>query len=363
MYGVSDQFRQAVIYGGKYIVRVDLFRSGALIVSDIRIDGGSVTRDLSATFRATCTVNVVDESLIPTSASSWLAPYGSELKIWAGYDLPSGEELVPLGVFRITDCSTSRSGGGITVNGVDRSRSVSRARFDPNYTVSPASNYSDAIYDLIEDRIGPVTFRGVNTTRTTPLLDFRGDDDPWEAALDMADSIGCDLYFDVDGALVLSQKLDPIEIAAVWTFDGGEENISMTLDNSFTDEPGWNGVRVTGEPTDGPPVTVTVYDEDTSSPTYSGGAYGRVPRLYTSPFIATEDQATEVANGFLRRERGGTQQLSMTSYVNPAIREGDAVRVVDDILGLHGVEILERVMTPLTAAEDQRLDTRRRQTV
>src|SRR5690606_15104227 len=104
-----------------------------------------------------------------------------------------------------------------------------------------------------------------------------------------------------------------------------------------------------GERADGPgPGRAVAVDPDPASPTYWHGRYGKVPRFYSSPFIATEEQAANAAREMLKRQLGFPYSVEFTSVPNPALKPFDPIRVIlkDNSRELH---VMQSVTIPLVA--------------
>lgn len=352
MYARTAAFDAAIRSCQTVSVVADLLLDGVVVFSGLPVVGGGIEVDGTAAVRRRCNLTVVDATgeITPNDPTDPLSPYGREIQIRRGVRFPDGTtEHIALGVFRMSTVAVNDSGSDrkITVTGFDRSRSVSRARFEAPYSVAAGTNYGTAIYDLIVSRLPDVVASFVSTSRTTPLLVFDQGADPWATAQEMATSIGAELFFNPDGICVLKFPVDPTTQAIDWEYAEGDDATVLSIDNTLSDEPGYNGVVVDGEPPDAPPVHAVVYDSNPLSPTYYLGAYGKVPRFYRSQFITTLAQAEDVANAMLLAERGGTEQLKFTCIPHPAHEVDDLVHVVDPLIGVDDNYVLESFTMPL----------------
>lgn len=348
---VSSAFRTALAGNHSVAVGADIYRAGALVVQGLQVLGGTVNVDATAAVRRRCTVTIVDPdgTLTPSTAADELAPYGNELRISRGIVLDTGPEILPLGVFSIAAVSVIDEGHRIIrVTGYDRSRKVARARFTEPYVVAEGTNYSTAIKALLESRVDGLTFLLSSTSFTTPALVFAEDADPWAEATKMAKAIGFELFFGPDDITVLRPEPDPANAPLAWEYVDGENATFVAIENTLSDEPGYNGVVVIGEhPSLAAPVRAEAWDADPASPTYYLGPYGRVPTFVRSQFISTTTQAQDAADAQLQRVLGGTEQLRFTAIPNPAHEAGDVVRVVRDELGLDDFVVLDAFDIPL----------------
>ena len=107
-------------------------------------------------------------------------------------------------MFRVEDAEVSDD--GVQIAGLDRSARVIDARFEEPYQVAAGTNTEAAIAAVLGEALPGVltVFPG---TSYTPLLFGEEAGDRWQFAQDLALSIGMTLYFNGDGAAVLSPAL------------------------------------------------------------------------------------------------------------------------------------------------------------
>lgn len=340
--------------------------------------GGSVSCDRTAQIRRTCKAVCVDPlgTLVPSDTSSLLTPYGTELRPYRGVryaptpEFPEGEiDVLPLGVFRLSKVTIQDTTGGspdIQLEAYDLSRTVSRDKFTSPYVIDTNTNVIDAIKAILERTFPDLQYDAISTTRTTtaPRLYDVGDD-PWDAVTELATSLGCDIYFDVEGWVVIAP---PVDIDALptpdFTYIEGQQCTMIDLSRIFTDEPGYNGIVLTGEsPGDElPAVRAVAWDEEPTSATYHLGPYGEVPQFITDQLIKTQEDADATAAQLLRNLLGFSAQLSITGVVNPAFEAGQVIEVQrarSHVTGLYAVDAFD---VPLDAKSTQSLTLRQKRT-
>jgi hypothetical protein len=365
MYGRSDAFDAAIIDSHNPRVVADLLFGGDVVVADLPIIGGNVQVDGSAAIRRRCNLTLVDDdgTLTPNDSSDALSPYGREVRIRRGVQLLDGSlEYVPVGTFRISTVDVNDAGNDrkLTIAGFDRARSISRARFESPYVIAAGTNYATAIRDLLISRLPNIQTSFISTAATTPLLVIDQGADPWETAQTMAIAIGCELFFDPSGVCVLKVPTDPSTTTVDWNYGRGQKATVIAITNSLSDEPGYNGVVVDGEPPNADPVHEVVYDRNPLSPTNADGPYGKVPIFYKSQFITTSAQAIDAANSLLLAKRGGTEQVKFTAIPHPAHEVNDLVHVDDDKIGVNDSYVLESFTMPLDLGVMQATTRKRR---
>lgn len=335
---------------------------------------GEVACDRTAQVRRSLNCRVVDPTgaITPRATGEVLTPYGTELRAFRGIRWTDKfgvmqEEICPLGVFRLARSAITYKADGtsdITLEAYDRSRTVQRDKFTTPYVVAAGSNVLDAIKEIIKRTFPGIEYDSITTTLTTsgPMLLDTGSD-PWEACAQLAKSMGCEIYFDVLGRLVVAPPPDiaanPAPDFSYFDSDGGH---MIDVARDFADESAFNGVVVTGEtPGDEkPPVRGEAWDDSPTSPTYRYGDYGEVPTFITDNTAKTEEDCIKIAKAELALLLGRPASLSMTSLVNPSYEAGDVVHVKLTRAGVDGLYGIDAFNVPLGGSATQRLAMRER---
>lgn len=298
--------------------------------------GGDVSVDRTASIRRSCSIACIDpdDTWTPRGPESILTPFGTELRPYRGVVYADGtEEVQPLGVFRLAKADVTDKLGAVEIKleAYDLSRTVKRDAFTTPYVIASATNVVQAIKDILARTFPDLEYDSISASLTTtaPRVYDVGDD-PWDAATELAKSIGCELYFDVVGRVVIAPPVD-IDALPAPVFDYIEGPLCTMTDLSlaYSDEPGFNGVIVTGEsPGDElPPVRGEAWDDEPTSATYRRGPYGEVPMFHTDQIIKTQADAEATASQLLQGLLGFTSSLSVQAMVNPALEAGDVVEV------------------------------------
>lgn len=338
--------------------------------------GGDVSCDRTAAIRRTCKAVCVDPlgTLVPSDTTSLLTPYGTELRPYRGVryaatpEHPEGEiEVLPLGVFRLAKVSIQDQTGGspdIQLEAYDLSRTVARDKFISPYVIATGTNIIDAIKAILARTFDDLSYDAISTTRTTtaPRLYDVGDD-PWDAVTVLAQSLGCDIYFDVEGWVVIAPPADIDALPSPdFQYIEGERCTMLDLSRVLTDEPGFNGVVITGEsPGDElPAVRAVAWDEEPTSATYHLGPYGEVPQFITDQLVKTTEEAQATADQLLRNLLGFSSQLSISGIVNPSFEAGQVVEVVRARSHVSGLYAVDSFNIPLDAKSTQSLTLRQK---
>lgn len=342
---------------------------------------GNVQEDRTADIRRRCTITCVDPNgeITPTNVESILTPFGTEIRPYRGvrYAETKEIEVVPLGVFRLSKVtvddvpggSSASTGGtpGITLEGYDRSRTIQRDKFTAPWVIAAATNVIDAIQAIIARTFDNLDYDAVDTTVVTPsALTYDVDTDPWSACGELALSIGCEVYFDVLGNVVIAPPID-IDALPSPDFDyvEGQGCSMLDLQVVYSDDPGYNGVVLSADqPDDGSvPIRAVVWDEEPSSPTYHLGPYGEVPLVVTDSVVTTQDDANAAAAAYLSTLLGYSSQVAITAAVNPAMCSGTVIKIKRVSSGVDDVYLVDATQVPMLASESMTMSLRQRRTV
>lgn len=365
MYPVSSGFLAALGYPHALATTQLLTdpSTGNQLLPGLRLDGGSVTIDRTAAIRRTCQCSVVvDTGVVPGDASDPLAPFGNQVQLFRGMIVPASgivaaaTELAPLGVFRLQTTGVQDNEDGtltIQFTGSDKSRKFARNKFTNQYFVAAGTNYITAILALIANRDPTsVVNCSVTTTELTPQMTLDIGADPWDALTNMCAAIGVEAFYDVNGAVTVQSVPDPTVNPVVFSFIEGQAGNTMTdVGREFDDEPGFNGVTMSGESSSlSAPVFATVWDTDPDSPTYYLGKYGQVPDNQSSPYVGTIAQAVAFGTAYMLKNLGVTSQVTFSAIPNPALDADDIVYFQRTRSGISDVVVVESLTIPLDAS-------------
>jgi hypothetical protein len=355
MYAVSSVFGQALRASHTVVVKVDAYLSGTPLALDMAITGGAVNVNSGTGVRRTLDVTLADRTLWDT-----LDVIGVELYAYRGIRYPSGDtEMVPLGIFSLDAQSMSVGPtGGIQISSApDRWAKVQRAQFE-NPAISTASNQiKNEITRIINNAVPGLTI--INTATSTSIVGpLVWDQDRAAAAIDLATSIGADVYFDELGQLIV-EDAPLLGQAPVWTVDASASGVLLSGDRIRDRARTYNVVVAYPTSLSGstPYAPVIVADTDPTSRTYVNGPFGRVPYRYTSPAMTTSAQATVAAKALLNKVKAVNAQLNVEAVVNPGLDRGDVITVVtpDGTTELH---LIDSVTIPLDVGGTQQITTR-----
>ncbi|MER5875436.1 DUF5047 domain-containing protein [Streptomyces sp. NPDC001910] len=330
MYPVSDRFLARLAESHRVATQVQLFLTSGRVI-DLEHTGGSVTVDRSQAIRRTCTVTIADPSLIPRSATDQLASYGARLRVARGVEYGDGSsELVPLGVFRLDSVDGDVNAGPVTLSGKALEVAVADDKFTTVYTAT--GTVVGAITALIQRSLptADVISRIVDTPIGSRAFDTQAD--PWAGCQEIAAAAGAEVYSNADGVFIIAQLPDLLTTPPVWAVEAVEGGVYISANRAMSSDGVHNGILAYGENTaDGiPPVSYLATDNDTGSPTYWGGPFGRRPDFFSSSTLISLAACQQAANLKLAQAKAPNATGDISSLPNPALEPGDVFRVTHE---------------------------------
>lgn len=312
--------------------KVDVMRQGTVVDSSLgsstlQVTAGHVDVDGQADIRRRGSLRLLT-GLSYGPGAEYAVSYGVGL-------LDGTTEWIPVGVFSAAnrdDTHLMSATGPLrdrTLTLYDRVWRVQRNRWEQPFTVPARRYYSDVIRTLVADRLPWLGLGHIVVPdlpyRTGQLVFDPVNDTPWSAIAQMAASCGHVPFF--DGLGWFRMVPDPAVTNPAPVLSISETNGMVWSGDTETNEPGWNGVCVTGTSptgdTDG--VRAVVWDSDPESPTYSDGPYGHVLKFASSPMIVTQQQAIDYARTELARSIDNGFTTKWTMPPNPALDVTDRV--------------------------------------
>lgn len=355
MWPVSARWLPALASSHTVTFRCEAWRTGSRLGT---VDTSEATVTISSKNRVRRTLSlVVPEALFPSEPDDLLAPYGTEIWAWAGINFGDTVEEVP--VFRgpiHTVTSQRRYDGQLTVACNDLMAVVNDARFEQPRAAPTGSTTTGAIAGLLTEAVPGSTVVAPNVTDGTVPAGLTWDRDRGQAADDLGQAIGADIWYDPIGTPRITKPAlltDP----PVWTLTDGVGGTVVSDSRTVSRDGVYNVVVVVIERADGStPIQVVVEDTDPASPTHVGGPFGRVPRFYRSPLVADANQALDAGRAMLARSTGLTRTRSVEAVPNPALEAGDRVDIV--VAGQLEYHIVDTITLPCGAAGPMQLTTR-----
>lgn len=325
--------------------------------TELRVIEGTVTLDSTADVWGSLDLTLAEPWPSGTGVTS-IVPYGSEIAVSRGVYFGNGTvERCPLGIYRITDVGQDDAPAGpLRVTAQDRMSGIIEARLLAPVQYLAGQTVGAVISDLVTAVYPSAVIEYDDATNLATLA--RGmvaEEDRFAFLRDLVKAYGKIMHFDYRGVLVV--RTPPDSSASVWQASAGAGGVLVKARRALSRQDVYNAVAATGEALDNAtPARAVAYDLNPASPTYYPGAYGRVPRFYSSPFITTNAQALAAAQSILAQSLGLPYSVDLTLVPNPALEPLDPVTVVyPPVLGrtptvATEVHVIDKLTIPLGAS-------------
>jgi translation initiation factor IF-1 len=324
MIPVSDLLKESVKYSRSISVRVDIMQGSTVVLPDVPVVAGSLTRDRGQKIRMTSdiTLDIANHPEITVNQET------HRFRVTTILTSLGVHEEVQHGIFRIDDISIQQddilelSGSGLESYIID-------ARFlsprTPPYGVSTVQHITTLIQEVL-----PTQVVSVECTRDKPVqATAPWERERWDAIDALATSIGAEVYADPRGFFVIRDAPSLSGGYPAYTINRGPGGTLSEVKVKSTRDRVYNAVVATGQSSDPnvPPVWGWAYDNNPASPTYFYGDYGQVPKFFSSQFLATVDQCTAAAQSQLDSALAANRALSLTSLSLTFLEPGDVIDV------------------------------------
>lgn len=259
----------------------------------------------------------------------------------------SRTEVVPCGVFVITDTTVTDGPGGLEIqlDGLDLSLLVQENSWEGVKTFASGTNLGLVIKQIIQDRYPAAKFKFSDTAMVAPAMLTVGasaGNNPLSDAQRIAQFCGMELFVDYAGYFVLQNQPDPSIDPVVYTFSDRAKPTMTKVMRRLSRAESFNVVVVSGE-TSGTaaPVSATVADNDPLSPSYYLGKGGKRVKRVVSKLVKSVGDAMTMAQALLLKLKGAGETIEISAVPNPALEEGDTVAVERTKAGLNANYLLD----------------------
>jgi hypothetical protein len=309
--------------------RCDIFNSdGTLWKQDVGYTEGQVSIDSERDERRSIDI-VFDANDLDIDPDDGLW-YDKSFVAWRGVVRDDTIHAWRLGEFLI-DSIEEEDLANISVTGRDFTKKMMDSKFSQAVAFAEGLDVAEVIRALASN--SGITRQMIPPTGMVIGKDiiFERGTSRWEAARQLANDHGLDLFFNQHGYLVLQPFTDPVTSPISLTFDiiSGDSTPNNVISwwRKTVDARIYNHVVVTGEATAN---TVQVFAEaennEPTSPT-NIDRIGRRTYTFTSKFITTTEQAQETADRFLAIHALEQFEVSIESNVYPWADVGTTIRV------------------------------------
>jgi len=264
-------------------------------------------------------------------------------------------------VFVLTTASWDDQGKDVNIalTGYDLSYVYAQTQFQNDYVIAVGASYVGQIQALVQAVLPgtpmsvmlPPAFDGVADNIT-----LSAGTDYWTGITSLAQAIGAECFFDVNGTFILRPVASPIQtttpyaplLPVVWSLVQGDGQF-FTCKRTFSVEgPAYNSYTIDGESAGtAAPVQATASDTNPQSPTFTSGPYGTVSNSTTVDTVTQTSQAQAIANNELIMTLGQIDHLDITCVNNYALDVEDVINVNRPRIGIGGNYFTETLTVDL----------------
>jgi hypothetical protein len=286
-----------------------------------------------------------------------LAPFGNEIRAFAGVRLGDGSDVYTWQVFRGRIRQVRQySAGSVSVTCTDRASDVVDNQFVTPQNSQPSNSILTEFQRLVADAVPDATF-GASDLFDSPVQQLTWELDRGAALDEMARSVGALWYCLANGDFVMRRypwTQAQVPVVQLSTGDGGTINSWEALRDRNAI---YNVVTVTGERLNGqPPVYGTAADEDPGSPTYVNGGFGIRSLLDRLQTPSTQGGAVGAARERLAASIAPIEAFQLRCSTDASLELGDALTL--DIEGREVLQVVSALSVPLGVDGDMFLSTR-----
>lgn len=294
---------------------------------DVPVSDGYVLRDASQYPRTHAQVTCADTSVVPTTLSSKLTPWGNYLRIEYGLTDSAGvTTYLTIHDGPITRVAAYRPGGQITVESADPSAYSAAYIFQTDSTLIAGSNaagYALAMVNGATPGWGGWDNSGLTTKQLNTILPADATTPAgttyWQDLERVLDMIGAEAFFRPDRIVyyrTIPTISTPVYVLATGpggTVTGYESTLERAVNEVFLAYS--NG------------VTGIWQDTDPSSPTKIGSTAGHYGLYESRQGTPSVEDANAAAKAYASRVRGTMRTLTVRAVPAPWLEPGDTVTV------------------------------------
>jgi len=337
--GSDPLYRQVLASGHRHYARIEVWSGNGVQLAVIPPErtgvpegglcflGGAMTATLTSRVARNLTLSVPMD-MYPIEDDDLLAPFGNEIRAFAGVTLGDGSDVYVWQVFRgrIREVQQS-SDGTCSLLCADRAADVADVNFVSPQNSQPPNTISQEWQRLIVDAVPDATF-GPSDIFTKQIEALTWEFERASALDEMSRSVGALWYPLADGAFV--QRIFPWTIlsAPVVTLTDAPGGIVNGWSARRSRDAIFNVVTVTGERLNGDvPVYATASDTTVGSPTSITSGFGvrsRVDRLQNP---STQGGAAAAAEKLLQTYVTPVEEWGLEIAPDAALELGDTVLV------------------------------------
>lgn len=335
-------------------LRAEMIDPDLVPVATMDLVGCTIDHDGSAAEQWACGVSLTGPEWVARQVTDPLdTRSGLRLRLWHRLLVTGewGEQWVevPEGVYWLEDPEYGYDGAtvSITATGRDELAILRRGGYGGATVSVGGLTVPEALRRIIVAVSGPTTPVRIDSTSTIvlPPTYELGAKDPLDDMVEIGDLAALQVRTDREGAILIAPAPTSADVRADWQ-EGPTCPVTKTR-RTYQTSKMINSVTVVGTHPEvedgdtGAPISVTVEDDDPTSPTWVGGPWRRRNYTERSNIVATVEGARNRAAAILEGRRRPTETVEVEVPARPDLSAGDRVHLHADDPGVSGIYQVE----------------------
>lgn len=329
--------------------------AGLQVGPDVPLTTGTIDYDGDSAERWSCNLSISGKEWVPTSPTSMLDPRaGLRCRLFWRLLINNSWVEIPVGTYYLENPKIKDDGTTATISVQGRDAvSILRETGYGSTVVAVGGLTIPAALARIFQRLLPYAPVKIETTSgvTLPANYELSGDDPLIDLTNIASQAGLIISTDREGVIVCAPTEEPQTYRADW--QEGPDCPVVGTDRGITTSQMLNSVTVVSTNPDViPPVSVTVEDDDPSSPTFVNGPFRRRGTTIRLDSVATIDGATSFARAVLNSRRRPTENVTVEVPGRGDLNFMDQVQLHSGNAQVAGAYRIARWTLPITGAAE-----------
>lgn len=313
---------------GYYITAIPVNAIPISKTTQTTADGSKTVYNIvgTASARGGFWIHMQDFYLTPTQAQNFV---GVAMNFLQPLVIQTEQYTGQIGEFDVDEISEAHFPYVIKIKGRDYTKRCLLSKFTQSENILVGISPEEVIGNIAANAgITKFLFDYSGTETGKDFMYERGTE-RWAAMKEIANAYNYEIFFNVQGYLVLRKFIDPNTATPIYTLKTAVSDAGLvTYEKSTNDSRLANHVAVTGEAADIVPVFGEAKNTVSGSPTSIAEIGDRV-YTYSSPLIETVTQAQELADSLLRVSALEEYNLSFSNIALAYLEVGEVVQFTD----------------------------------
>lgn len=341
------------------------YNEGSNEIQNYIIDG-EVVVDVESSTRRTATLTLRNdiEDFTPNDPVTGKFYLNRIIRLYRGIQFPGGaREYCLLGTFMIDHVETvvERNMSTVVIKMSDMWKKLNKSYFGGNGSAAAGTNINNVIRTVVSGtgsdyplplNLDPLTGpeRNQDNRTITKKITWERGDNKGEFLRDLAAQYGIDIFFNVEGRFTTNDRLDPKDLAPVWSFYNAEEGgMLVSVVRSFNDDNLYNKVVAVGTGNEKNIVRHAISDTNKNSPT-NINRIGERTLYIENDKIDKQAKIEQAAKRAWNKRFNIAETIDIRTICNPALDGDDVIHIKEPMAKLNGNYRISSMSISLTTS-------------